>query len=124
MKQQDNMRMMKLKEIWDPNKLELLTPTQQLSDLGTKMYWEAIDAAFKFNMSKRSEHLARAAAKSLRRTGDENSDTRKFSKMKDPAYAIFKRRRQEQDKFHWSKEPMREENRRNRFLLPHPKHRS
>ena len=127
-KQKSNMRILHIKESWDANDKELITATQKISETGLGKYWTGIDAAFRFNMQKRTEFLAREVAKLLHRSRNLSGD--------DPMYQVFQRRQHEetkhrQDRYHRARDSIghHEDDRRiqtdrrrgNRFILPRPK---
>ena len=100
-KQFSNMRMMQLKEIWDMNDTSSVTNNGQLSEEGVGKYWEALDAAFRFNMEKRTEYLAREAAKSLQRSMVDKT----INQQRNYRWKGNYEDRNSNDKFHWSREP-------------------
>ena len=64
LKQQSNMHLIKIKEVWNPfdNNLAVMgifTPEGRLA------FWKAVDKALKFNVAKREEFLAREILKPL-----------------------------------------------------------
>ena len=122
--------MLRLKDVWETDNTDLVTPGQRISEIGLRKYWDAIEATFKFNMQKRTEFLAREAAKSIQKLkrGMRNTDDH------DPMLAIFQRRQEEDnrhdhhgrhhrhDRYHWARDSVgdRRQNRGDRFILPRP----
>ena len=53
-----NMRLIRLKEIWNQFDTKLVI-NGRISSLGFTKYWKAVDAAVKFNVAKREEFLAK-----------------------------------------------------------------
>ena len=59
----DNMRVLKLKEVWDPRDNNLVV-NNKFTVEGISAYWRAVDTAFKFNAHKREIYLAKEFLKS------------------------------------------------------------
>ena len=62
-KTMDNVRVVKIMEIWNPNNLELVAEDGQITPEGLFTYWESIDKAVAFNVRKRDEFLSRKGMK-------------------------------------------------------------
>ena len=53
-----NMRLIRMKEIWQYTNDELINSKGQFTDEGWDTYWKSVDAAIKFNVNKRELYLA------------------------------------------------------------------
>ena len=123
-KQNKNMRVIKFKDNWRFEDKELVV-NNKFTIEGMYSYWRAVDAAFKFNVKKRDEYLARQFLKGStpgqQRQKTDNDQFKKTKYNKDEMKKFFDRKKVK----HWAKESMREDpqdNRSgNRFMLPRPK---
>ena len=103
-KTQPNMRLIRMKEIWNYNNRNLVDkPTGHISFEGLSTYWCSIDAAVKYNVRKHEQFTSKkggssAAANEVTATTSHNSNQQE-KKFKDPLPQFFKRRN---DKYHWS----------------------
>ena len=111
--------MVKLKEIWESDSMNLVNQSSScISDEGFKSYWDAIDAAVKFNITKRKEFISKESAKAwqtakrLDKTNHGNKQHRGDQDSRDPMYDLFKKRRnfntRSKDKYRWSRESVKE----------------
>ena len=82
---QPNMRIIRLKELWDPKNMKLVVH-DKLTDLGLTVYWNSIDAAFRFNETRREAFLAKKHSQqnstSVQRSGSQES-SQSTSRSKD-----------------------------------------
>ena len=129
-KQQDNMRMVKLKEIWKVDDMNLIKQSNNISDEEFHTYWDAIDTAIKFNITKRKEFISKESAKAWQAAkkfdkvhqGNEHREHHEKQDSRDPMYDLFKKRRNfdvcSKDKYHWSREPARDNTETRQFFLP------
>ena len=128
LKSTDHMCMLKLKEIWDA-KDDRLVKNNSISHIGYAKYWLSIDAAFKFNYNNRLEFLACEASRNLltKKPSPETQHDKKTDvkgdvtpkSLRDMVQNMFDRRHEydsmrKRDRFHWSREPMSEDHRRER----------
>ena len=92
----DNMRVIKLKEIWNSVDSALVSFNSITND-GLDAYWRAVDKAIKFNVEKWEIFLARQILKKHNIVESSRYDPR------DPMPYIFSKRKK-MDRFHWSKD--------------------
>ena len=116
----DNMRTVKIKEIWSFDNMHLTNMNGSLTSIGVKKYWRVVDAAVKYNVI-RHEHYLRREQKSVYSEEDElphdsnveasipqeGNKKRKSEQQQhdknDKMYDFFKKKKQ--DKFHWYRNP-------------------
>ena len=77
-KTQNDMRVIRMKEKWDYENLELVDKKGIITDEGYYTYWESIDAAVKFNVAKRDYFLASQLRNNSKEYIDNNTRKRKF----------------------------------------------
>ena len=107
MKIHTNMRMIRLKEIWDFNSMHYTTEGDRLSLFGLSKYWESIDASLKFNIIKHEQFLKRQnlqnAPLSLQgptaNSGKCKDEDKKFLNRVNTTH--FPSRQMTEDNFHW-----------------------
>ena len=114
-----NIRTLKLKEIWD-FECESLVMNDTITELGLDRYWDSIDAAVKFNISRREIFLAKSllAEDSFRKQPAKEVVRRPDVKNKKDKIPNFFKRHSGNDRFHWSAKQRRVDKSNNRFLLP------
>ena len=124
-KQQEDMRMVKLKQIWDTDNTELISYGNTFTEAGLSTYWDAIDAAVKFNIDKRKEFLLKEGAKQWQQRKNDKTPRSSKKDPRDPMYELFKKCREDdvsdrekdrdRDRYHWSREPGSNDRRRQKF---------
>ena len=94
--------------------------------MGLDSYWDAIDAAFEFNVQRRDIFVAKqvvsnAANKVFRKEDQKKKESHEDMRKphKDPLPAFFRKHRN--DRFHWHFKNVRED-KNNRFFLPRVSH--
>ena len=60
-RQQECMRVIKLKQFWD-TKDSLLVINDRVTEVGMVAYWNAVDASFRYNVTRHEQAVAKAAA--------------------------------------------------------------
>ena len=132
-KSNDNMRMIWLKEKWNPDNDDLVH-NNRLTTAGLNAYWQSIDAAINFNTGKHEVFLAKELLKSKnKKTPCKNSFANNVSdgRQRDPneMQKFFDKRKTEDpdskgyhrksgNRYHWTQ---KKDDRFNKFLLPKPK---
>ena len=53
----NNVRLIKMMEIWNPNNLQLVTKESQITSAGLTAYWASVNAAVAFNINKKASWL-------------------------------------------------------------------
>ena len=134
---QPNMRIIRLKEMWDPNNSQLVVK-DRMTEVGLTTYWSAVDASFKFNSRRRNVYLAKKLydtslgsnnknynnTATSTATTDESRGIQLFEAGRDPMMGFFRRNRDNSNVEHQM--GVREDghrrhvNNRNRFFLPRP----
>ena len=118
LRNQPNMHVIKLKEVWsyhDDETVDKITGNMTLQ--GQKAYWRAVDAAFKFNVERfagfnktTKKTIIAKPKKALLKPSKQEVKTNSRNDM----IHFFHKRRQH-DHFHW------ENDKNNKFWLPRPK---
>ena len=129
MKGLTDMRVIKLKD-WEPADPRLVEK-DRFTEFGMNRYWEVIDSAFRFNITRHELYLARKlCAKATSMTGRCNETPQedkeeKTRKEEDDIPRFFKKHLN--DRFHWRNDQMSchtfkgyHHKRGNRFFLPRP----
>ena len=125
-KDKPDMRVMKIKDKWSFDD-KALVYKNKFTTSGLHAYWDAMDAAFKFNAQKREIFVAKQILALAAKKDNVNKEVRKEDGKKQKLGDIpqfFKRH--QRDSFHWYHKDTREDFRQqtgNRFLLPKLKRR-
>ena len=109
-KNSQDIRVIKMKEIWDFNDRSLISTIGRITDYGLDKYWDAVEAAFKFNALRHELFLAKVkvnASISQNKKWVSNRANQEDKKMtqkggEDPMKGFFRRHRD--DSFHWSRQ--------------------
>ena len=97
------MRQMKIKEIWDFKNSHLVDRYGQMTSYGKELYWLAVDAATKFNITKHEQVSRNYKAPNAKN----NQGTRKRGGEDDKMQEFFHKHRtfndnsQQGDIYHW-----------------------
>ena len=102
-----------------------MVQNDKLTHASLDSYWDAIDAAFKFNAQRRDIFVAKkvvndAANKFFCKEDQQKQEPKEVERKshKDPVPDFFKKHRNDRnDRFHWHCKNARED-RNNRFFLP------
>ena len=95
----NNMRVIKMKEIWDFENASLVCKGRFTSE-GFDTYWKSIDSAVRFNVMKHEQFLRRKHEKKERGMQETSPPSRHDRRdHRDRMSDFFKRNRQ--DRFHW-----------------------
>ena len=118
-KSQPNMRLIKLKEIWDFENMNLVEQhSGRISFEGLSTYWLSIDAAVKFNVNKHELFLAKKPVVKKQESHKVTSTHwRNKHDSRDKMPEFFGNNR---DRFHWSSKSHQHKTSTRR--LPHPDH--
>ena len=105
LKQIPTMRVAKIKEVWAYNGAHVVERSGRITSYGVAKYWQAIDAAIKFNIIKHEQFLRRekrSVYESLKEMTARHAGKRRNDQ---PDQAIIKHRKAQvgQDKFHWNR---------------------
>ena len=112
-KTKKNMRLVKMKEIWNYKDMNLVDwPSGRISFAGLSAYWLSVDAAVRYNINKHEQFLKKQGQHGTGARRAEESEEPVKDKMKD-----FFKRNKGIDKYHWS----RDQNR-GGHKLPNPSH--
>ena len=102
MKQEQNMRVIQLKEYWDSENLDLVNVRRSaFTDTGLLTYWRSIDASVRFNVCKHEDYIKKSTV---------SQKAHNVANQNDPMHSFFQRvkeregksKRRSQDKFHWT----------------------
>ena len=115
-----NMRLIRLKDRWNSMDSSLVV-RDKMTDHGLNIYWEAIDASFKFNMTKHELFLVK------RLVSNQPNDQVNNEVHQEDAKPVFRHRKDEmqvffnlhqRDNYHWHRTDSYQKKGKNRFLLP------
>ena len=134
-----DMRVIKLKKHWEFENRSLVAG-DRMTEQGMYQYWEAIDAAFQFNVGKHEFYLAKrhctqkvvttndsckedTVNKNARGEKEYSREDSKNQRSVDDMHLFF-RRHKNNDRFHWNRQQRNSSHAPNgRFILPKPKFR-
>ena len=106
------MRVIKLKEIWSYDNSNLVI-NNRITVEGLSTYWQAIDAAVRFNVQKHEVYLARSVVEKHNNNnnfaGAEKTGRRLGSHPKDMKNFFAKKHKMEFDRFHWNRKGKRQD---------------
>ena len=112
----NNMRVMKLKEFWNPKNRNLVNDHNHMITLeGWSIYWCSIDEAIHFNVKRREDFLLRSL--SLKLQGTAPVKQLSYPRERDDMKTFFHRHRPDKQQYCHSNDGSHY----NRFMLPHPK---
>ena len=130
-----SMKMAKIKEVWHNDDSSLVV-NNRITDDGYTAYWQVIDTAVNFNILKRKQFLIREAADKIKqdmashkgevgrkRVHDthehfhDSAKRRPLGHDREDMKRFFKRKNRE-DRYHWSKGSRSSQSTNNRFMLP------
>ena len=103
-----NMRIIRMKEIWEYNNSHLVSKTGVITEYGLSKYWLSIDAAIRFNVVRHDLFTAKALLKAnpLPQSGQQVDKSAKGTfkrKMKDPMQYFFQKKKdKDRGKYIWS----------------------
>ena len=83
----DEIRIIRMKEIWDYEDDDLINLKGRFTTLGLDRYWQSIDASIKFNIQKRERYLAK---NNVINTG--KADNKRPADKEDPMKTFFKKK--------------------------------
>ena len=89
-KQQENMRVIKLKEFWD-TKDSMLVINDRITEVGMNVYWNAIDASVKYNITRCEQFVAKNVASSSSHLRDQSGISSVKQEKLDPMISFFNR---------------------------------
>ena len=123
-----NMRMIRFKDKWDPSNINLIHDGR-LTFEGRDAYFSVLDSSLKFNLLKCKEYTSRLAARAsqpVQATATTKGVVKHGGKgvqhQHHPDEIPHFFRKHPNDKFHWSKNGQRKEDRNtSRFLMPRVK---
>ena len=94
-----NMRLVKMKEIWNYDNRNLVDPPAGCIIFeGLSLYWSSVDAAVKFNIDKHEMFHQRHGNTDANVSNNTSKKNQQMDKMHD-----FFRRNKQQDKYHWTR---------------------